>query len=195
MAKSINFCGDSYCNFDKKSKVTWCAQLADKLDVEIIGTGWGGTAYEYAIKSFNPNADITVFCWTESNRLYHKDYIINYKSGARYFRTWKPHEMLSLMGEMFYRSLYNEKYFDELQYRSLYWFDHEVLAKYKGIIVHNFCFKNTYTFKNGITSPIILHSKHDPIEGDNHGMCHMSIEDNKMYAEYVYNLIKDNFNW
>ena len=191
MALSINFCGDSYCAFDKKSKVTWCAQLADKLNVKVIGTGWGGTAYEYAIKSFNPNADITVFCWTESSRLYHKDYIVNYRSGSRYYENFKLHELLSLMGEMFYRTLYNEKYFDELQYRSLYWFDHEVLANYKGFIVHNFCFKNTYTFKHGITSPIILDSKYTRVEP---GMCHMSIEDNKMYAEYVYNLIKDNFN-
>ena len=194
MAKTINFCGDSFCNFNTKSKVSWCAQLADKLGVEVVGTGWGGTAYEYAIKSFKHDADITVFCWTDSSRLYHKDYIVNYKSGSRYYKTYKTHEMLSLLGEMFYRTLYNEKYFDELQYRTLYWFDREVLAKYKGIIVHNFCFKNTYTFTHGITSPIILQSNRDLYKGELHGMCHMTVDNNKMYADYVYNLIKDNYN-
>ena len=116
MGKTINFCGDSFCNFNTKSKVSWCAQLADKLGVEVVGTGWGGTAYEYAIKSFKHDADITVFCWTDSSRLYHKDYIVNYKSGSRYYKTYKTHEMLSLLGEMFYRTLYNEKYFDEFNF-------------------------------------------------------------------------------
>ena len=31
-------------------------------------------------------------------------------------------------------------------------------------------------------------------QGNNHGMCHMSVDNNKMYADYVYNLIKDNYN-
>ena len=193
MAKTINFCGDSYCTFFPKEKVSWCAQLVDKLDAKLLGTGWGRTAYEYAIKSFDPSADITIFCWTESSRLYHKDYLIRYQGGVRYFKSQKPNEMLSLMGEMFYRTLYDSTYFDELQRRSLYWFDNEVLSKYKGIIIHNFCFKNTYTFKHGITSPTILYSLLDPVKGDNHGMCHMSIADNKMYADYVFNLIKDNY--
>ena len=198
MAKTINFCGDSYCTFFPKEKVSWCAQLVDKLDAKLLGTGWGRTAYEYAIKSFDPKADITIFCWTESSRLYHKDYLIRYQGGVRYFKSQKPNEMLSLMGEMFYRTLYDAKYFEELQRRSLYWFDHEVLSKYKGIIIHNFCFKNTYTFKHGITSPTILYSLHDfeggDEQGNNHGMCHMSVDNNKMYADYVYNLIKDNYN-
>ena len=77
------------------------------------------------------------------------------------------------MGEMFYRTLYDSAYFDELQRRSLYWFDHEVLSKCKGILYTQFLLYKLYTFKHGITSPTILYSLLDPVEGDNHGMCHM----------------------
>ena len=78
MMKTINFCGDSFCM--NESEKSWCVILAKKLNAKIVGFGKGGTAHEHAIKSFNPKADINIFCWTEYNRVYHKKYLLNFNN-------------------------------------------------------------------------------------------------------------------
>jgi len=185
--KTINFCGDSYCAWlDENTKESWAVQLADKLEAKIVGQGLGASAYEHAIKSFNPKADFNVFCWTQSSRLYHKNYKCRYQSGVAHFKNAKPLELLSLMGEAFYREFYNKEYFDELQKRSLYWFDHEVLSNYSGTSVHLFGFDRTYTFINGLNYGRVLKTVSDISEVL---VNHMTYENNTLVADEVYELI------
>ena len=54
--KTINFCGDSFCQLVPKvddRSLSWPILLADKLNASIIGWGNPGAAYEHAIRSFN----------------------------------------------------------------------------------------------------------------------------------------------
>jgi len=190
MAKTINFCGDSYCDYvdPNTSKTSWCVQLAKQLDAKIIGGGKSATAYENAINSFKPSADYTVFCWTESHRLYHKNYACTYTSGISHFKTKKTNELLSVCAEMFYRYFYEAEYFNELQMRSLYWFDHEVLSKYTGTILHFWNFDKTYTFKYGIEYPDILSSFRDDSSPSN--LNHLTPEQNERVANKAFQLIR-----
>ena len=191
MGKTINFCGDSYCDYvdSNASKNSWCVLLANYLEAKIIGGGKSATAYENAIKSYEPSSDYTVFCWTESHRLYHKDLMCTYKNGVRHLRNRKHHELLSVCAEIFYRELYDAKYFDELQMRSLYWFDNEVLSKYSGTILHFWNFNKTYTFKHGIEYPVILHN-FTKQSNSSEELNHMTPEQNKLVADEAYQLIR-----
>lgn len=192
MSKTINFCGASHLYFDPAEDVSWCAKLANALGAKVIGTGWGESAYEYAIKSFNPEADITVFGWVESMRLYHKNYTCTYRNGVRYMKSYKEHELMTLMSEMFYRTFYTKEYFNEIQRRQLYWFDHEILSQYKGIIVH--CYRNeiTHQFKHGIVSPIMLRDLSSATRTPD-TWAHMDKETNEKQFHHIYQLLKDNY--
>lgn len=191
MGKTINFCGDSYCDYVdlNTSKNSWCVQLAEKLDAKIIGGGKSATAYEHAIKSFEPSADYTVFCWTEAHRLYHKDYMCTYKNGVQHLRNYKRNELLSVCAEIFYRELYDDKYFDELQMRSLYWFDHEILSNYKGTVLHFWNFTKTYTFKHGMEYPDILYNYAKQYNSSDK-LNHMTLQQNEYVANKSYQLIR-----
>ena len=68
--KTINFCGDSFCQKEHKSLAAWTKLLAYKLEAKIIGFGKGASAHEHAIQTFDNTADYTVFCWTDPYRLY-----------------------------------------------------------------------------------------------------------------------------
>ena len=52
MAKTLNYCGDSYCASDDLNSYTTI--LAALLGVEILGFGQRGGAHETAIRSFDP---------------------------------------------------------------------------------------------------------------------------------------------
>lgn len=191
MAKTINFCGDSFCDgiFRNLNRTSWCLELAALLNAEIIGKGGlSSSSYEYAIQSFNPKADYNIFCWTDSHRLYSKNFVCQYKSGVQHLRHRTSNELLSLCAELFYREFYTEKYFDELQMRSLYWFDHEVLSQYKGKILHFWNFSKTYTFTHGVEYPDVLKQfiVNDPDIVANH----MTPEQNMIVAENAFNLIR-----
>ena len=187
MAKTINFCGDSFCYFENSDN-SWCQQLATKLNARIIGRGKRSSAYEYAIKSFNSSSDYTVFCWTQSGRLYHQDYFVRMGHDVMDFKSRSKSSLLSGMAELFYHYLYDEKYFDEIQHRSLFWFDKTILSKYQGKILHFYNWKNTYEFENGVVSPIILNSER---AGREEIFCHFDIETNLMIADHALKLLKE----
>ena len=160
--KTINFCGDSFVPEVKEGDY-WHLVLADMLGAKIIGFGMRGSAHEHAMKIFNPDADITVFVWTEHGRVYNKkipfgnitsinDRLKTSTSANWYkpFPTNKPEKLDSLL-KLYYMYLYEDDVSKERQIRDLYWFDNEVLSKYNGQIVHLFSFDVTYKFKNGIT--------------------------------------------
>ena len=191
MSLTINFCGDSYCAWiDDRTKPSWCVHLANKLNAKIIGGGKEATAYEYAIKSFNSSADINIFCWTHVNRLYHKDYHCSLTNGVLPLRGGNNNELLTLLGESFYRNFFDLNYFRTLQMRSLYWFDQEVLSKYSGLSLHIFNFEKTYTFSNGLNYDRILRDLYASSKTEL-TPCHMSDENNELVAEEVYSLLKN----
>jgi hypothetical protein len=190
MKKTINFCGDSFCAWigSHKKIQSWCDLLIKDLNLKLIGTGKAGTAYEYAIKSFNPNADITIFCWTGSDRLYHKNYICDVHNGVLNLPYYKQSKILTITAEIFYREFYSKQYFNDLQMRSLYWFDNEILSQYQGLAVHLFCFEKTYHFENGINVDLIMNSY---ANYEKSHPCHFNEETNRWFADKIFNVISE----
>ena len=76
MTKTINFCGDSFCA--NTGEDSWTTILSRLLGYKICGTGKNGASYEHAIKTFDPTATATVFCWTEIHRIYHPVESLNF---------------------------------------------------------------------------------------------------------------------
>ena len=157
----INYCGDSFCASDKH--FAWTKQLASKLNAEIVGLGRNGMAHEFAIQSFNEEADINVFCWTEAHRLFYKDYALNFSTvfspaSDKHFKEDMRASKNPILGSAYYffKYLHDIKYFEQRQMRDLYWFDKEILSNYRGVAVHCFCFQNTYSFENGLTYDTLL---------------------------------------
>lgn len=186
MAKTINFCGDSFCN--NSSNKSWTTQLSELLDYKIIGLGKIGTSHEHAIQSFNSKADITVFCWTEPHRLWHTKYPINMAVCDKYRKENSFYEV----AYQFYKVLHETNHFIDRQYRDLYWFDHEVLSKYSGTIIHLWNFSKTYNFIHGntvkgtLTPPSVFFK-----EPDTENINHLSIEENKLLSKKLYKLLRN----
>ena len=72
---TIAYYGDSFCASDKED--SWCVILADLLSSKIQRLGVGGSSIWHTFLDFDKDqkannlADYIVFCWTDSNRLYH----------------------------------------------------------------------------------------------------------------------------
>ena len=180
--QTINFCGDSYCW--NQSDKSWCVLLAKKLNAKILGFGSEGTAYEHAIKSFIPKADITIFCWTNYTRLYHKKYRLSIKNVDR--NIGKENKIFTA-AKVYYKYLYDHKLAKERQYRDLYWFDNEVLNSYDGSILHFYCFEVNYKFKNGHLVNKSFEDMYPTFPESK--LNHFSEQTNIKLAEYSHNLL------
>lgn len=190
----INFCGDSFCSYT--GELSWCNLVASFLNAEIIGSGRDGAAHEHAIKTFNEKTDITIFCWTEPNRLYHKKYSFNFGSVQRHLSQEKANSKKEfLAANEYYQYLHNSNYAKERQIRDLYWFDHCVLEKSKKRFLHLFCYDNIYTFKNGINTSLILKKNFKTYLRESKTKQtiynHLTIEDNKKLAKLVLHFLKN----
>ena len=106
------------------------------------------SAYEHAIQTFDESTDYTVFCWTEPHRLYHRKY-------PQFAKVFKEKNICGCSRLLW--NAHDYAYSERRQARELYWFDHEVLSKYKGIALHCWSFEQTYNFKQGIVfeTPLI----------------------------------------
>ena len=187
MNLKINFCGDSFCA--SKSEYAWCNILSNKLNAKTIGLGKNSSAHEYAIKSFNANANITIFCWTEPHRLYHKKYEINSKSAEFY----KDKIIEMKIATEYYKYLHNSEYAEQRQIRDLYWFYNVILSQYKGKIIHYFVtgLYTVYKFKNGYTYKVPIDRIFKTKTSDNKYIFnHLSIDDNKKLAQFTYKLLQ-----
>lgn len=163
-----------------------------------MGTGKGGAAHEHAIKTFNEKADITIFCWTESNRLYHKKYILNPGTIRHHLLQNKENsEKVFLAANAYYQRIFDKKLAKERQIRDLFWFDHCVLEKVNKTFLHLFCFENTYFFKNGINTSLVISKKFNPVYSFNEFKVnvpiynHLTPKDNKELAEQVLDFLKN----
>lgn len=153
-------------------------------------------AHEHAIASFEEDADVTVFCWTEPHRLYYKDYALNFATvfspaSDKYFKEKLGAAKDPVRGSAFYffKYLHDVEYFEKRQMRDLYWFDKEILSNYKGLAVHCFCFQNTYTFEHGVTYCKLLNEARSfkAMGGDIEN--HKNELQNTMLADDLYRLI------
>lgn len=176
---TINYCGDSFVASD--SSHSWTSLLAKKLEAQILGLGKKGSATEHAINTFNPLANITIFAWTESSRLYHPAVSINTASVEELSTP------IHKAARLYYKFLHSFETADEKQRRLLYWFDHEVLSQYKGIAIHLWGFKQTYVFKHGINYLPVLVTKRDDAKAVAN---HFSLEQNEKFCETLYSLYK-----
>lgn len=185
MAKTINFCGDSFCASDHEN--SWTNILTNLLGYSTFGRGKDGSAHEHAIQSFNPNADITVFCWTEPHRLYHSNYAINMNACDSHRKEIPIYEA----AYQFYKQIHELQYFNDRQKRDLYWFDHEVLSKYIGTIIHLWNFNKTYNFIHGLTVKRCLINFSSTHKENTKILNHLSFEQNKLLANKLYKLLRN----
>jgi len=180
MAKTINFCGDSFCA--SESGESWTKILPEMLNHKILGFGKGGSAHEHAIQSFDSSADITIFCWTEPHRLYHPHYALNSASAEEH----KKQNNVYAGAFAYYKFVHDFAYAERRQKRELYWFDHKVLSQYSGKIIHCWSFKKNYEFTSGITfdTPLVDIGKETTLN-------HMTPEQNYTFANQIHNLLKE----
>ena len=201
--KTINFCGDSFCAYHAVSSA-WTKLLAHRLNVNIIGYGKSRSAHEHAIQTFNNTADYTIFCWTEAHRLYvNQTYCTSLLTLEAMFN---PESTISEYSPtptqrdkaayIYYKYLYKPKLHSQRQIRDLYWFDNVVLSQYKGVAIHLFCFRNTYTFTNGININTPLNQLRDnpnkfPVSLDIEPANHLTEQQNSGLADKIYDIIKE----
>ena len=198
--KTIQFCGDSFCASTVSTSYT--ILLSDMLNASMIGRGRAGSAHEHAIRTFDTSADYTVFCWTESQRLFLADeeMDINLTTASKYTEqsgvNTKTKNIakaafvyFKYIGHQPMQTAYNK----QRQMRVLYWFDHEVLSKSNSKIIHYFNRRVTYQFKNGYQMPNTIHNDFNvpPVEHNPHYYNHLSEKDNKILADNLYNKFTD----
>ena len=189
--KTINFCGDSFCQNEQVS-AAWTKLLADKLNASIVGWGKGGYAHEHAIQTFDNTADYTIFCWTDPNRLYvNSEYTaligditedIRIKGGIKNSRDKAAYA--------YYKYLHNIPIAKQRYIRELYWFDNTILNNYKGVAIHLPCFDIFYTFSNGINIDIPLDDMRSK-DLKNELMNHFTKQENIRLADKLYSIIKE----
>ena len=193
--KTINFCGDSFCQLVPKvddRSLSWPILLADKLNTSIIGWGRPGVACEHVFKSYDEQADYTIFCWTDPNRLYvNSKYSvmigdltedIRIKGGIKADKDKAAYA--------YYKYLHNIPVAKQRYIRELYWFDNTILNNYKGVAIHLPCFDTYYTFSNGINTNTPLddmRSKDLKNELNNH----FTKQENVRLADKIYSIIKE----
>ena len=180
MAKTINFCGDSFCA--DTSQQSWPVKLAEMLDYKILGLGISGTSHETAIKQFDLKADVTVFCWTESPRIYFNNLPLCFSFAAKNKDTNAAYQ--------FFEHLLDDDYQQERQIRDLYWFDRSQLTQYKGLSIHLWCYKKTYDFIIGHTVEGLLFNL-SKVSSLHTNWNHMPEKTNTLLAKKLYKLIRN----
>ena len=184
----INFCGDSYCS--GMSEFSWVTLLLKYYNAKVMNLGFEGACHEIAIETFDPAADITIFVWTDSNRLMNRRrYPLNYSSARR--GTFKKEGRIYQAALAYYEWLHDPVYANKRQARDLYWFDNEILSKYDKPLIHLWSFDKTYTFRHGVEFTLPLKNMYKYIDiAENTGKMHtnhMSVADNNS----LFHLIKD----
>jgi len=200
--KSIGFFGDSFCASNEPD--SWCNILQQKLGVDRIRWfGNPGKSIWSVFFQFNKLIemdmvpDISVFCWTEPYRLYHPKYILS--ANTEPLHGVDPNIYKAL--DQYWIHLHNYDK-DEMAYEyALKYYDQHVLSKVDSEIVQMWSFRpfetrnidanihlTTGTF---IDESMFTFSKD---RGSQYGwgpgyINHMTVEQNKEWAEKVYDRI------
>lgn len=190
----INFCGDSFCRKGgygvlRHSELAWTTLLAEKLKHSIIGLGKAGSAHEHAIKSFNPTADINVFCWTEPHRLYHDSYPISMGTAEAN----KDINVVYDAAYKYYKYLHSQTLALKRYERDLYWFDQAILKHYAGLAIHLVSFSWVYEFEHGLEFSTPLNDlRTNPYKKSKDEIAnHLNKKQNQFLADELYTLILD----
>ncbi len=209
MRKTIGFFGDSFCA--GREPESWCVLLANLLTAQINHWGEPGRSIWTTFFKFNELnlanklPDISVLCYTEPYRLYHPYLVLS--ANTKPVEGVDPNVYKAL--EQYWTHLHNYNK-DELAYEyALKWFDHDVLSKIKNkTIVQMWSFRPFETAGKDagikLTSGIFLDEsmyassliEHKPSGGanmpwDKGEINHMSVEQNKIWANKVYKKIKE----
>ena len=184
MAKTINFCGDSFCA--SKNQHSWTVKLAEMLDYKILGLGMGGTSHETAIKQFDLKAAVTVFCWTESTRIYFNNLPLCRSTVAKN----KDTSAVYNAAHQWFEHLLDVDYQRERQIRDLCWFDRTKLTQYNGLAIHLWCYEKTYDFITGHTVEGLLFNL-SKVSSLHTLLNHMPEKTNTLLANKLYKLIRN----
>jgi len=208
--KTIGFFGDSFCA--GREPESWCVLLANQLNAQITHWGEPGRSIWTTFFKFNQLnkanrlPDICVLCYTEPYRLYHPSVILSANTEPVEGVDPKIYQAL----EQYWIHLHNYDK-DELSYEySVKWFDHDVLSKIKNkTIVQMWSFRPFETagkdadikLNSGIFIDESLYASSLTENTQAGGVTmpwgkgiinHMSAEQNKLWADKVYTIIKNN---
>ena len=197
--KSIGFFGDSFCAHNQSN--SWCNILQQKLGyARPRWFGNPGTSIWSVFMQFNKLIeqnkvpDLSIFCWTEPYRLYHPKLILS--ANTQPLEGVDPNVYKALDDYWKYLHNYDK---DEMAYEySLKHYDQNILSKIDKQIVQMWSFKPfetagknagiTLTSGKFIDESMFAFSKS---AGEKHGwgigtINHMTVEQNKQWAEKVY---------
>ena len=196
--KTIAYYGDSFCASDRYD--SWCLLLADYLNCEIQRLGIGGSTIWHTFLEFDKDrksnnlADYIVFCWTDSDRLYHPTLpltVNNKPIPGTDPNIWKA-------ADSYYKYLsFEDK--DAIAYKyALQFFDQNVLQeldKGKNIVQMWSMLPFDIELKSGIfmNQSCLVHSWDGDMnfkgQPDINLSNHMTLEQNQTWAKKVYEVI------
>jgi hypothetical protein len=198
---TLGFFGDSFCA--GREVDSWCVLLSKKLDARIVHWGEPGRSIWTTIMQFNRLKDqnllpdICVFCWTEPYRLYHPNLILS--ANTEPLEGVDPDVYKALDDYWKYLHSYDK---DELAYRyAIQYFDQHVLSNVDKKLIQMWSFRPFETagkdagirLQSGIfiDESMFAFSK-SAGEKDGWGIGtinHMTVEQNKQWADKVYERI------
>ena len=198
---TLGFFGDSFCA--GREVDSWCVLLSKKLDARIVHWGEPGRSIWTTIMQFNRLKDqnrlpdICVFCWTEPYRLYHPNLILS--ANTEPLEGVDPNVYKALDDYWKYLHSYDK---DELAYRyAIQYFDQHVLSNVDKKLVQMWSFRPFETagkdagiqLQSGtfVDESMFAFSK-SAGEKDGWGIGtinHMTVEQNKQWADKVYERI------
>jgi len=201
--KTIGYFGDSFCA--GRESESWCVLLSKKLNANIVYWGEPGRSVWTSMIKFNRLnqqgrlPDICIFCWSEPYRLYHPSLILS--ANTQPLPEVDPRVYKALDDYWKYLHSYEK---DELVYEySIKWFDQNILSNIDKKIIQMWSFKPFETANKNIdihlttgtfiNESMFAFSKKDGVEPGGWGpgtINHMTIEQNKQWAEKVYERYK-----
>lgn len=158
----IGFYGDSFCQhkFSIFNK-TYISLLEDHYAAKVIHLGYGGSSHwDLIINQFKtPLPDVCVFCWTDSNRLFHPTIrhiryteALNYSQAKSKFNAtydFGMHKKTWQAAQAYYEELYDQTKTNIEYISSLYYFDHQILGQYNNTkFIHLWSFGNPTKWYN-----------------------------------------------
>ena len=209
--KTIGFFGDSFCA--GREPESWCVLLANQLSARIVHWGEPGRSIWSTFMNFNnfrlknDLPSFIIFCYTEPFRLYHPKIILS--ANTQPLSEVDPNVYKALDQYWIHLHSYDK---DMLSYEyALKWFDHDIISSIKNrTIVQTWSFRPFETmtqdaniklktgifidesmFKLSVQDRPDLYKQRMTVPWGPNIYNHMTIEQNKFWADKVYQEIKD----
>jgi hypothetical protein len=208
--KTIGFFGDSFCsNISNDHSIhhgyeTYIEKISKKQNLDVIHLGIGGSSvwdcvllqFQKQIKIQIP--DICVFAWTESHRLFHREYR-NLNAISIENSNLKKKDIEVYHAALNYFQYFYDREKHDLEYVSLlHYFDKQILSNYKDRkFIHMWTFNDSmmYRWENGveIRPPLIklISRSSDDLPIQDNAANHLRGENKN---NLVYNTILDAIN-